>query len=166
MIHCFSYKQLAYSPISHLPPLSMLTNTVSNKWAEKTEKVQPTIELVIFDLAEVSFGIPMTKINRVISSVFIGEDYSLTQDVQILDLHHRLTGIELSAPTAIAIFTAEDRQLYGIPIETIPVLICVPLDRIRTLPSEFRTTNPLGIASHIAMISTADSELTIFILGV
>ena len=143
----------------------MLINTVSNKWAETIEKFQPTIELVIFDLAEVSFGIPMTKINRVISSIFIGEDYSLTQDVEILDLHLRLTGIELSDPKSIAIFTANNRQLYGIPIETVPILTCVPLDRIRILPSEFRTTNPLGIASHIAMISTADSELTVFILG-
>jgi chemotaxis signal transduction protein len=121
--------------------------------------------LVVFELAEVSFGIPMTKINRVISSIFIGEDYSLTQDVQILDLHHRLTGVELSEPTAIAIFTSDDRQLYGIPIETVPTLASIPLDRIRILPHEFRINNPLGIATHLAMISTPITELTIFILA-
>jgi hypothetical protein len=143
----------------------MFTNTASNKSVKLTNRIIPTLELVVFELAEISFGIPMTKINRVISSIFIGEDYSLTQDVQILDLHHQLTGLELSEPNAIAIFTNEDRQLYGIPIETVPTLVSVPLDRIRILPSKFCTNNPLGIASHIAMISTPISELTIFILA-
>jgi chemotaxis signal transduction protein len=124
-----------------------------------------TIELVIFEIADVSFGVPMTKINRVISNVFLGEDYSLTQDVEIVDLHHRLTGIEISNFNAIVIFTGTDRQLYGIPIETVPSLLTIPFDRIRTIPQEIRTKNPLGIASHIAMIANADLELTIFILA-
>ncbi|WP_310423404.1 hypothetical protein [Chamaesiphon sp. VAR_48_metabat_135_sub] len=142
----------------------MFANTALNKSSKLTPKIIPTLELVVFELAKISFGIPMTKINRVISSIFIGEDYSLTQDVQILDLHHQLTGLELLEPNAIAIFTSKDRQLYGIPIETVPTLVSVPLDRIRILPSEFRTNNPLGIASHIAMVSSPVAELTIFIL--
>jgi chemotaxis signal transduction protein len=124
-----------------------------------------TIELVVFEIASISFGIPMTKINRVISNVFLGEDYTLTQDVEIMDLHQRLTGIEISDFNAIAIYTGADRQLYGIPIETVPILMTIPLDRIRTIPQAIRTKNPLGIASHIAMISNSELELTIFILA-
>jgi len=119
----------------------------------------------MFEVAQLSFGIPMTKINRVISNAFIGEDFSLTQDINILDLHHHLLGIESSNPNAIAIFTGKDLQLYGIPIETAPTLISIPLDRIRTLPNDVRQSNPLGIASHLAMISTENTELTIFILS-
>jgi chemotaxis signal transduction protein len=143
----------------------MFANIVSGKWAEATKRVEPMLELVVFDIDRISFGIPMTKINRVISNVFIGEDFSLTQDVEILDLHYRLSGIEISNPNAIAIFTGDNRQLYGIPIETVPILTSVPLDRIRTLPHDFRTTNPLGIASHVAVISDSTTELTIFILA-
>ena len=134
-----------------LPPIALLKST--------------TIELVVFEIADVSFGVPTTKINRVISNVFLGEDYSLTQDVEIVDLQHRLTGIEISDFNAIVIFTGAACQLYGIPIETVPSLLTIPLDRIRTIPQQIRTKNPLGIASHVAMISNSDLELTIFILS-
>jgi chemotaxis signal transduction protein len=137
--------------INLLPPIAPVRST--------------TIELVVFEIAEISFGIPMTKINRVISNIFLGEDYTLTQDVEIVDLYQRLTGIEIANFNAIAIFTGTDRQLYGIPIETVPILMTIPLDRIRTIPQDLRTKNPLGIASHIAMIANADLELTIFILA-
>jgi chemotaxis signal transduction protein len=143
----------------------MFANTLPNKRSENIEPVQPTIELVVFDIGEVSIGIPIDKIERVINELFLGEDYTLTQDVEILDLHHLLFGIEISHPNAMAIFSGDRQQLYGIPIDTIPTLISVPLDRIRTLPPEFRTTNPLGIASHLAMISTLPTASTIFILA-
>ena len=142
----------------------MLINIVSNPLLEKKDRVEPTVELIVFEIGEVIFGIPIVKIDRIISDIHLGEDYTLTKNVEILDLHDRLFGIDISNPTAIAIFTSDAQQLYGIPIETIPTLASVPLDRIRTLPSEFRTNNPLGIASHIAMISTPIAELTIFIL--
>ena len=142
----------------------MFVNTSSNKWAETPEQVTLKIELIVFDIGEVSFGIPINQIDRIISNVHLAEDYALTQNVEIVDLHDRLTGIPISNPTAIAIFTNADRQLCGIPIDTVPTLICVPLDRIRTLPHNFRTTNPLGIASQIAMVSTP-TALTIFILA-
>jgi chemotaxis signal transduction protein len=143
----------------------MFANIVSGKWAEIAKQVEPMLELVVFDLAKVSFGIPMTKIKRIVSSVFIGEDFSLTQNVEILDLHHRLAGIEISNPQAIAIFTSNDRQLYGIPLDTVPTLMSIPLDRIRTLPDDFRSTSPLGVASHIAVIPNSTTALTIFILA-
>jgi chemotaxis signal transduction protein len=143
----------------------MFANTISNKWSDTIEEVTPPLELIVFEIGEVSFGIPITKIDRIVSSVHLGEDYTLTQNVEVLDLHHRLTGVPISTPTAIAIFIGNSQQLYGIPIDTVPNLTFVPLDRIRELPTDFRTTNPLGIASHVAIISNPISELTIFILA-
>jgi hypothetical protein len=141
----------------------MLKNTISNKWIETIDKAAETSELIIFDIGEVSFGIPMNKIDRVINKATFDENFQVGQDIEILDLHHRLFEISISNPTEMAIFKGD--KLYAIPIDTIPTLVEVPLDRIRIIPTEFRTNNPLGIASHIAMISTPTAELTIFILG-
>lgn len=143
----------------------MFANTLPNKRSEHIDRVRPTLELITFDIGEVNFGIPINRIERVINDLFIGEDYTLTQDVQILDLHQLLFGVAISHPNAVAIFSDERQKLYGIPIDTVPTITSVPLDRIRTLPTEFRTSNPLGIASHMAMISTPSPELTIFILA-
>lgn len=142
----------------------MLTNTISNKWSEPIEKSVPEIEVIIFDVGEVSFGIPITKIDRIISNTHLDQDHTLTENVTILDLHDRLTGIAIPNPTAIAIFTNDQQQLCGIPINTVPTISAVPLDLIRTLPSEFRISNPLGIASHIAIIPMSMTQITIFIL--
>lgn len=142
----------------------MFVNTSSNTWEQTPEQVILKIELIVFDIGEVSFGIPIHQIDRIISNLHLDKNPTLTQNVEIIDLHARLTGISIPKPTAIAIFTNAAQQLCGIPIDTIPTLICIPLDRIRTLPHNFRTTNPLGIASHIAMVSTP-AELTIFILA-
>jgi hypothetical protein len=142
----------------------MFANTATNAWHEQKQQIEPTIDIILFNICEVSFGIPIAKINRVIYNGYLGEDFSLTQNVEILDLHHRLSGISISNPDVIAIFTDNSQQLYGIPLDLPPVLMSIPLDRIRTLPIDFRTSNPLGIASHVAMIANATTELTIFIL--
>jgi chemotaxis signal transduction protein len=143
----------------------MFTGIASNLLLETKQRSSPAIELVVFQVDRVSFGIPMTKINRIISNVFIGEDFSLTQDVKILDLHYHLSGVEIANFNAIAIFTDRNSQLCGIPIETAPILVSVPADRIRILPTEIRTDTPLGIASHIAITTNEDRPLTILILG-
>ncbi len=108
----------------------------------------------------------MTKIARIISSEFLGEDYSLTQNIDILDLHDRLTGKSLVSPKSIVLWSNARHQIAAIPIETVPVMVAVPLDRIRMLPSDFRQQNPIGIASHVAMMTDDEHpELTIFILA-
>jgi hypothetical protein len=181
----------------------MFTNAVSNKWTETLAKVEATIELIIFNLGEVSFGIPISKIDRVVNKTNLerlavcldthnseetseslakpsrsrsvsvrrremrrcdsNQDFNLSADIEILDLHHRLFGVSIVNPTAMVIFRGD--RLTGILIDTTPTLISVPLDRIRILPAEFRVNNPLGIASHIAIISISNRESTIFIVS-
>jgi hypothetical protein len=143
----------------------MFANIVSHQWSATAAKTDLTLELIVFGIEEVSFGIPIHKLDRIISNVHLDEDYTPIQQVEILDLHDRLTGVPIANPTAIAIFTSDTGQLLGIPIATIPTLIDVPLDRIRTLPSEFRANNAIGIASHVAMISDSIATSTIFILA-
>jgi hypothetical protein len=143
----------------------MFAKIVSHQWFETTAKTDITLELIVFGIDEVSFGVPIHKLDRIISNIHLDEDYTLIQQVEILDLHDRLTGVAIANPTAIAIFTSDTGQLLGIPIATIPTLIDVPLDRIRTLPSEFRTNNAIGIASHVAIIYDSIATSTIFILA-
>jgi hypothetical protein len=140
----------------------MFTNTVSNKWTETTKKIEATIELIVFNLGEVSFGIPMTKIDRVLNQTNLLQDFKLMAGLEVLDLHHRLFGNSIINPTAMVIVRGD--KLVCIPIDTTPTLISVPLDLIRILPTEFRSNSPLGIASHVAMIAIDDKESTIFIL--
>lgn len=130
------------------------------------ERAIDSLELVLFEIGEANFGIPMSKIVRVINHLFLGEDYSLDRGVEIIDLHSRLFGREISNPHAMVIFIDERQQLHGIPIEMIPSLISVPFARIRTLPPEFRSSNPLGIATHIAVGMEEDgTDITIFIMS-
>ena len=139
-----------------------MKNTISNQWIETIEKAA-TIELIIFDIGKVSFGIPMTKIDRVITKATFDKDFEIESEIEILDLHHRLFASSIGNPTEIVILNTD--RLYAIPIDSTPTLIDVPLDRLRIIPAEFRTNNPLGIASHLAIFSTSNAELTIFILG-
>jgi hypothetical protein len=141
----------------------MFTNTVSNKWTETTKKVEAEIELIVFNLGEVSFGIPMVKIDRILDETNLLRNFSLTAGIEILDLHHLLFGNSIANPTAMVIFRGD--KLVCIPIDTTPALISVPLDRIRILPDRFRTDSPIGIANYVAITSINDNELTIFILG-
>ena len=140
-----------------------MKNTISNQWIETIDRAAATIELIVFDIGEVSFGIPMTKIDRVITKATFDKDFRLGAGIEILDLHYRLFEVSIANPTEVVILNTD--RLYAIPIDSTPTLIDVPLDRIRIIPTEFRANNPLGIASHIAIISTPNSELTIFILG-
>jgi hypothetical protein len=141
----------------------MFTNTVSNKWVETAKKIEATIELIVFNLGEVSFGIPMTKIDRVVNKTNLDRDFQIGADVEILDFHHRLFGTSIVNPTAMVIFRGD--RLVGISIYTTPTLVSVPLDRIRILPAEFRTNSPLSIANHIAITSDFAIESAIFIIG-
>ncbi len=140
----------------------MFTNTVSNKWTETAKKVEATIELIVFNVGDVSFGIPMIKIDRILNETNLLRDFSLMAGIEILDLHHCLFGNSIDNPSAMVVL--KGWNLAGIPIDTTPTLISVPRDRIRILPTKFRTNNPLGIASHVAIIAIDDRELTIFIL--
>jgi hypothetical protein len=139
----------------------MFANTVSNKWTETTALVIPTVELLVFALGEVTFGIPMSKIGRVINNL-TPADFQLNADLELLDLHRQLFGTSITA-TAMVIFNSN--RSYCIPVDTTPNLTCIPLDRIRTLPVDFGTNHPLGLASHLAIAPIDNLEVTIFILG-
>jgi chemotaxis signal transduction protein len=143
----------------------MFANIVSNQWSELTIPKTLSVEFISFEIDQIKFGIPIAKLERIISNIHLNEDYMLAQHIEIIDLQDLITGIPIANPTSIAIFTDDLQRSCGIPINTVPELITIPLDRIRLLPQTFRDTNPLGIATHLAMMSTPEKELTLFILA-
>ena len=64
----------------------MFTNTVSNKWTETAKEIEETIELIIFSLGDVIFGIPVTKIDRIVNKTNLDRDFNLSAEIEILDL--------------------------------------------------------------------------------
>jgi hypothetical protein len=126
--------------------------------------VAASIELIIFKIEEVWFGIPLGSVERIVDITNIHNDFSALDSVELLDLHERLFGTTLAAPTAWTIFKNAAGNLAGIPVDSVPTLAVVPLDRIRQLHLDFRTTSPLGFASHVALITESMQELTVFML--
>ena len=141
----------------------MFSNTVSNKWTETAKKTEETIELIVFSLGDVIFGIPITKIDRIVNKTNLDRDFHLSAEIEILDLHHRLFGNSIVNPVAMVVLKGD--RLVGIPINVTPMLTPVILDLIRVLPDQFRTNSPLGIASHIAVITDFAIDSAIFIIG-
>jgi hypothetical protein len=121
-----------------------------------------TVELAIFDIGIVCFGLPIYYIDRIVCLANPNHDFnSQLADIEILDLHQRLFGMSLSDPTTWIISQSLNDRSDRIPTDTLPTLTHMPIDRIRILPDDFRAANSLGIASHVAMVG----ELTTFILA-
>jgi chemotaxis signal transduction protein len=140
----------------------------ATSWYQPTVTAELTIEFAIFEIDGVSFGLPISKIDRIINNTSTDHNLSCPIDVEVLNLHHKIFGINSASSSAAActIVRRDQQPPCAIPVDTIPTLTLVPIDRIRTIPSELRSTNSLGIASHVAIISTPAGELTVFILEI
>ncbi len=138
---------------------------VETSWAGLLPLAANTIELVVFKIEEVWFGIPLIKVECIVDITNTQADFSALEHVKLLDLHERLFGSNLATPAAWTIFRDPGGCCYGIPVDLVPTLMLVPFDRIRLLPGDVRATSPLGIASHVATISESTHELTVFILA-
>ena len=139
----------------------------ATSWYQPTVTAELTIEFAIFEIGGVSFGLPISKIDRIINNTSTDNNLSCPIDVEILNLHHKIFGMSSALGAAACTIVRRDEQPpCAIPVDTIPTLTLVPIDRIRTIPSDLRSTNSLGVASHVAIISTPAGELTVFILEI
>ena len=64
--------------------------------------MEETIKLIVFNLGEVSFGILMTKIDRVVNKTNLDRDFNFSAEIEILDLHHRLFGSSIGIPSNLS----------------------------------------------------------------
>ena len=141
-------------------------NSVKTLGDETMDKTTLTLELVLFDIGIAYFGLPIFNVDRIVDLSNINNDFSsLLTGAKILDLHHQLFGMSLSDPPIWIIAKSFNGRLYRIPTDILPTLTHVTLDRLRILPDDFRATSPLGIASHVAMVTAPQGgELTVLIV--
>jgi hypothetical protein len=138
----------------------MSTNTVQNLWYEAQQQLASTIELVVFDICEVKFGLPIDKIDRFVNTA----DTSTLTDFETLDLHHRLFGINSSDSTHFIIAKSQDLTLRKIPVDRLPIIIPISIDLIKILPKELLTENLFGIVNHVAMLHIPPEKILVLII--
>jgi chemotaxis signal transduction protein len=143
----------------------MSANTNAPSWYQPTVTTAPTIEMAIFEIDGISFGLPITKLDRIMNNP-TGNATTCPTDVEILNLHQQIFGISTTNTAACAVVRRDGQPPCAIPVDTVPTLIMVPIDRIRSIPNELRSTNPLGIASHVAIITLPTGDVTVFILEI
>lgn len=137
---------------------------IDNSWHEPIAPAAPTVELLIFQIGEIYFGVSISQVDRVVDLTNTRNDFSFLAGVEPLDLHERLFGTTLLDPVAWVIVNCTDRKAYGIAVGTLPTLVLVPIDRIRLLPHDY-STSPLGIASYVAMLSAPTGQSIAFMLA-
>jgi chemotaxis signal transduction protein len=143
----------------------MSANTNAPSWYQPTVATAPTIELAIFEIDGISFGLPISKLDRIVNNPS-GNVASCPTDVDMLDLHQQIFGISAVNTAACTIVRRDGQPPCAIPVDSIPTLMMVPIDRIRSIPDELRATNPLGIASHVAIVTAPTGDVTVFILEI
>ncbi len=143
----------------------MSAHTNAPSWYQPTATTAPTIEMAIFEIDGISFGLPISKLDRIINNPN-GNAASCPTDVELLNLHQQIFGINAESTVACTVVRRDGQPPCAIPVDTVPTLIMVPIDRIRSIPSELRSTNPLGIASHVAIITMPTGDVTVFILEI
>ncbi|HEY9701670.1 MAG TPA: chemotaxis protein CheW [Allocoleopsis sp.] len=140
---------------------------------DETEHTETTqlLKILIFNIGNITFGISIDQIYKVVSSAqiyssegnWVGVSHIGEREVTVLDLQKKFFHPHTQQGYLI-IIQYTDNELYGILVETVPALIDVPLSQIRVLPPSFRHADALGIASHVAIINDQDTTQTIFLL--
>ncbi len=136
----------------------MSTNIVNKYWYEPKLEVKPSIEFLTFKIGEISLGVSIDKIDRVINV----DKISTLPNTQLLDLDLRLFGSSSTGSTYYIIIKSSQEQLYNIPVDTAPTLMTIEVDRIRHIPDQDPTTNMLEFTSHVATVG----DSIIFILDI
>ena len=136
------------------------------------------LKVVLFSVGSLNCAFRLDPVYKVVSSPqlygsgdsWVGLTHLGDREVTVLDINKRLFPSdrhEASLKVRYLIVVQNQRgELYGIPVEKVPVLMSIPFANIRVLPETFRQSNALGVASHVAVVSSANSSMTLFLLDV
>lgn len=138
----------------------------------------PSLKVLVFSMGSLNLALRVELVYKVLNSTPIygsgvngvGIVHMGDREVTVLNLQQRLfqssnTNENYKQGYLIVIQNTVG-ELYGIPVETVPALMDVPLSSIRVLPESFRNADTLGIASHVAVICQLETNLTLFLLDV
>ncbi|MBD2100631.1 chemotaxis protein CheW [Leptolyngbya sp. FACHB-261] len=156
----------------------MSNNTLTEQHSLRVSsrgQAEPMLKVTAFSIGNLNLALPIVSIYKVLNHTqvhgsglnSVGIAYIEERELTVVDLHRRLLGT--GAPTQaryLIVIQNQIQELYGIPVLEIPVLMEVPLSRIRVLPESYRRADTLSIASHVALIHQMDAALTLFLLDV
>ena len=144
----------------------MSGNTNTATWYQPAVVAIPAIEFAIFKIGGVNFGLPISKIYRIIDSEHPHTSLNLAEDIKDWDLHDQIFQIDCVNPVSKIIVSDDNQKLVSIPVDTVPLLIDIPIDRIRLITEDLRLLSPLKMVSHIAIFFDGTEELNVFVLEV
>ncbi len=92
-----------------------------------------------------------------------------SRSVTIVDLRQKLTTIDPQTDPSkfLILFNTQGGELCGLPVKDAPILLDLPLGKIRPLPAAYRQVNQLSFASHLAIVPQGEDRqpLQILLLG-
>lgn len=134
------------------------------------------LQYIVFNLKNLNFGLPIQAVNKVVNRApiyssgikSIGFTHLDENEVTIVDLSRRFFQASLNneATNYLIIVRNTTGELYGIPVTETPILLEIYSSMIRILPESYRCADTLAVASHVAVIPTEGTALTVFLLDV
>jgi hypothetical protein len=129
--------------------------------------------LLVLPVRDLFLGLPLEQIQKVIPTPTIirGGQSSLglirveSKDVMVLDLHqilYRQPNLT-SEPYLVLVKTTQGRT-YGVPTIALPLIEDIRANQITPLLQDYRDRDPLGIASHTALVARNETMQTIFLV--
>lgn len=135
------------------------------------------LKLVVFEVGKLTLALAIEQVKKVVkyTSVYgsglshVNLTHLDDREVTIVDLEQKLfnhSQIDRSNFDGYFIITKDIvGESIGVLVSKMPILIDVPLSEIRLLPTSYRHSDTLEIASHVTLITQENSSsVTIFIL--
>lgn len=152
-----------------------MNNTQSSRQSAKKATVSLK-KFLFFPVGTLNFALSVDVVKKVYKNTTIHSsglnDLGLAHfgdfDVPVIDLHRRIFnttlayGPQLKSYVILTFNSANER--FGVLIPNSPSLIDIPFDSVRVLPESYRRRDSLDIASHVALLSDQEPQITVFIL--
>lgn len=136
------------------------------------------VKIITFEVGNVNLALPIQNVHKIVRQLpvhgsrpnGVGIAHLDDREVTIVDLQHQLfTSSENTTADRVGytvIVKNTPGELFGIPVEGVPVLMEVAQSSIRVLPESYRQADSLGFATHVAVISDVEPPVTVFLLDI
>ncbi|NET36026.1 MAG: chemotaxis protein CheW [Cyanothece sp. SIO1E1] len=154
---------------------TLITSTSSTLETLEHSHKTASVQLIVFGMGRLNLALPIETVHKVINKTpifssglnHVGVAHVSDREVTVVDLHQKLFKTNPSDQSELGrylLITQYQGELFGIPVAETPLLMEVPLAKIRALPESYRRADTLEIASHVALIDQESNSSTIFLL--
>jgi purine-binding chemotaxis protein CheW len=154
-----------------------LINSSTTNLIRSSATTASTLKVIAFKVNTLHLAVQIDAVHKILrhTSIYssglhpVGVAHVDDREVTVLDIQRRLfhtTSINaLGESNYLIVIRNTLNELYGIPVETVPTLVDIPLSSLRVLPASYRQADTLSIASHVAIIPQDEHTLTLFLLS-